>query len=333
MNTRLIAAAVAIALITVPAAAQDDTARLTEKGRTLTQQFYTGEYEAIAAEFDDQMKTAIGGAEGLGAFHAQLQEQLGSETEVLSERVTTADAHRIYERSVKFEKFPGTIAITWVFDSEEKVSGFQVRPGQQAAASRFLDYETKADLRLPFTEEWTVVWGGRTIEQNYHAANAGQRFAYDILIVRDSSTHTGTGESNSDYYCFGNPIVAPGAGTVVSSRDGIADNVPGEMEATEVTGNSVVIDHGNEEYSFLAHMQNGSVRVKEGDVVAPGDTLGLCGNSGRSSEPHLHYHMQNSALLNDGEGLPAQFQGYYANDELVQRGEPVQGQRIRPSGR
>ena len=60
-----------------------------------------------------------------------------------------------------------------------------------------------------------------------------------------------------------------------------------------------------------------------------GDVIGECGNSGRSSEPHLHYHMQNTPDIMNGEGLPAQFQNYYANDEVVRRGEPVRGERVR----
>lgn len=303
---------------------------LTEKGRTLTQLFYDGEFEQVAAEFDEQMSSAIGGAEGLSVFHTQLQAQLGSETEVVEERLTDVGVHQMYERIARFENFPGNTAVIWVFDSAAKVSGFQVRPAQAptAAASRFLEYQTRTPLSLPFSGEWTVFWGGRTVEQNYHAAHPSQRFAYDLVIARSGSTHTGDGTSNEDYYCFGQPILSPGAGTVVSARDGIADNVPGEMDTPEVAGNNVVIDHGNEEFSFLAHLQKGSVRVKGGDSVAVGDTLGLCGNSGRSSEPHLHYHMQNTATLNQGDGLPAQFLNYYANGELVARGEPVQGERI-----
>ena len=96
-------------------------------------------------------------------------------------------------------------------------------------------------------------------------------------------------------------------------------------------GNQVVIDHGHAEFSFLAHLQQGSVAVQPGQSVAPGDTLGLCGNSGNSSEPHLHYHLQDSGEFGAGEGKPAQFRNYTADGEWVEVGEPVQGQRIRPA--
>src|SRR3546814_3444315 len=61
--------------------------------------------------------------------------------------------------------------------------------------SPYLDYQTKARLRLPFEGEWYVVWGGLDIEQNYHAATPGQRFAYDLLKIVDGSSHRGDGSA------------------------------------------------------------------------------------------------------------------------------------------
>ncbi|HEX6938406.1 MAG TPA: M23 family metallopeptidase [Longimicrobiales bacterium] len=119
---------------------------------------------------------------------------------------------------------------------------------------------------------------------------------------------------------------------VAASRDGIEDNRPGVLNAAEPLGNHVVLGHGNGEYSFLAHLRKGSVRVRVGDRVSAGDRVGECGNSGDSSEPHLHYHLQTTPDFGRGAGLPAQFREYVAGGEPVERGEPVQGQRIRPAG-
>src|SRR3546814_7037124 len=84
-------------------------------------------------------------------------------------------------------------------DDAGKVAGFFVRPKPgakpQAAPSPYLDYQTKARLRLPFEGEWYVVWGGHDIEQNYHAATPGQRFAYDLLKIVDGSSHRGDGSA------------------------------------------------------------------------------------------------------------------------------------------
>lgn len=116
---------------------------------------------------------------------------------------------------------------------------------------------------------------------------------------------------------------------MAEATDGLSDNKPGVMDRDHPTGNHVILDHGNGEFSFLAHLKQGSVAVKVGDRVKPGDKLGLCGNSGNTSEPHLHYHLQTTAKFGAGEGLPAQFLNYIADGKEVARGEPVQGQTIR----
>src|SRR5690606_33106276 len=108
-----------------------------------------------------QMTEALGGEEGLKAFGAQLEAQLGSETEVHDEQVSEVQGHQVYQRTASFEKFGGRVVIVWSFNSEGKVAGFFVQPAQgqtQEAQSRYLDYETRTSLRLPFDDEWTVYW-------------------------------------------------------------------------------------------------------------------------------------------------------------------------------
>lgn len=178
------------------------------------------------------------------------------------------------------------------------------------------------------TARFSLFPGPVIVQWALAAAYADQRFAYDFLVVLAGASHEGEGLTNGDYYCFGQPIRAPAAGTVVAAVDGVADNTPGEFADDAPLGNHVVIDHGAGEYSFLAHFMEGSVKVAPGQQVESGDQLGACGNSGRSSEPHLHYHLQTSADFGRGEGLPAQFQDYLADGERVARGEPVRGQRV-----
>ncbi len=194
--------------------------------------------------------------------------------------------------------------------------------------SKYLDYETKTDLELPFDDEWWVFWGGRGVAENYHAAHKEQRFALDIVKKINGSTHSGNGTKNKDYYCFGKRLNAPGNGKVITVINDVQDNIPGQFNRDEITGNLVVIDHENGEFSLLAHFKEGSIIVSEGDMVVKGQELGKAGNSGNSSEPHLHYHLQTTANPFEGEGLPAQFQNYFANEVFVERGEPVQNQFI-----
>ena len=123
--------------------------------------------------------------------------------------------------------------------------------------------------------------------------------------------------------------MAPAAGRVAWTRDSLPENEPGHMDAAHPMGNAVVLDHGQGECSVFAHLVPGSLRVKPGQQVAEGDTLGLCGNSGHSSEPHLHYHLQNGPVPLDADGLPAAFEGYLADGKQVARGEPVRGEKVR----
>ncbi|HEX8693895.1 MAG TPA: M23 family metallopeptidase [Longimicrobium sp.] len=319
-------------LAAAPAAAQDgaaaDTARM-RTGRTYTQWFYEGKTDTLWALFTPAMRAAVPTAAQLAAAREQLAGQLGAEAAVVRESAREDDGIVTYVRVVRFQQGP-QLQLRWSTDREGRIAGFMVRPHRDAAPSRFLDYATKTTLRLPFEGEWYVFWGGRTEEQNYHVIAADQRFAYDLVVMRGGKTHDGDGSALEQYYCFGRPILAPAAGTVVTAVDSLADQAPGRMDRAHPAGNHVILDHGGGEFSLLAHLKRGSVAVRAGERVEAGRKLGECGNSGNTSEPHLHYHLQNAGEFGRGEGLPAQFTGYVADGRPVERGEPVKGQTIRP---
>lgn len=306
-----------------------------ERGRALTQAFYAGEITNVVEAFDAGMREAMGGVEGALAFHEQVRMDLGEETDVVNETVRQEGEHIVYLRTAQFARAEQPFIVLWAFHATGRVAGFSIRGDLNSpseAPSQYLDYATRTKLRLPFEGEWLVIWGGPTVEENYHAAHVDQRFAYDVAVEVEGARHRGEGTRNEEYHCWGRPILAPGSGIVAAARDGLPDNAPGRMDPTVPPGNHVVIDHGNGEYSFLAHVQQGSVTARQGDPVSQGDLLGKCGNSGNSSEPHLHYHLQDSPRFGEGEGMPAPFLGYVADGLPVERGEPVQGQRIRPGG-
>lgn len=323
-RTFLAATAVAVALApNAPAATVDAMAR----GRELTQLFFSRELGQLLPQLGPQM-AAIMKLETLNSFRDQVEDQLGAETQVQDERVVTQDSFQVYRRLSKFEKAPMPIETVWTLSPSGKVAGFYIRPPQTEYPSPFLEYRTKTALRLPFEGEWRVFWGGRTLAQNQHAAVRAQRFAYDLARWQDGKTFSGDGKKCEDYFAFGQSIVSPGAGKVVAAVDGIADNVPGTTDKEHLAGNHVVVDHGKNEFSFLAHLEQGSVLVKVGDEVKAGQKLGRCGNSGNTDQPHLHYHLANAADLVNADGLPAQFLSYVADGKPVERGEPVQGQVI-----
>lgn len=169
-----------------------------------------------------------------------------------------------------------------------------------------------ARVRLPSNLPLRVVWGGDSIKTNYHAAAPDQRWAYDLVIEPYFS-----GSSKlEDYGCYGTPVVAPIGGRVVSAHDGEPDEIPGivsnNFEAP--TGNHVVILMETNTYLVIAHLKNGSVLVEKGDTVVEGQEIGLCGNSGNTSEPHIHIHHQRQDPtvfpINFAEGLPLYFRDH-----------------------
>ncbi|MFN4256943.1 MAG: peptidoglycan DD-metalloendopeptidase family protein [Saprospiraceae bacterium] len=124
-----------------------------------------------------------------------------------------------------------------------------------------------------------------------------------------------TGTANEDYRCWGKPIYAMADGIVVDSRNTIADNAtPGVKDTVNSWGNFFLIEHGDLRAAYC-HFQMGSLNpalMAAGTVIKKGDFLGLTGNSGNSTGPHLHMHLS-KVLWNDAEFLrPLIFKNAYA---------------------
>jgi len=165
--------------------------------------------------------------------------------------------------------------------------------------------------------EWLAANGPSNISGHRRAlvpvegAHIAQRFAIDWVRIReDGKTWKGAKEDNASYLAYGAEAIAVADASVVAVKDGIPQNTPGEnSRATPITletvgGNHVVLDIGGGKFAFYAHLQPGSIRVKAGDRVKRGDVLGLVGNSGNSTEPHLHFHITDGTSPLGSEGLP-----------------------------
>ena len=138
-----------------------------------------------------------------------------------------------------------------------------------------------------------------------------QRFAIDYVRVGDDEkTFTGDQLKNESYHAEGNDALAVANGTVVAVKDSIPENVPGaNSRAVPITletvgGNHVIIDIGGGYYAFYAHLKPGSLKVKKGDRVTRGQLVGLVGNTGNSTEPHLHFHISDGNSPLGSEGVP-----------------------------
>lgn len=279
------------------------------------------QYDSIFALFSDAMKKALP-AEKTVQFFGDLHTRSG--------RIT---GHRFMEYKAgaasyktTFEKAVFSLYI--VTDSLLKINGLLLRPFTDKS---FPTPERNAGiLRLPFKGEWTVIWGGDTKALNYHVESPAQKNAFDMVITdQKGRSYKTTGETNEDYYAFGKELYAPCDGEVVLVVDGIKDNLPGTPNPVYVPGNTVVIKTPNNEFLLFAHFRHHSIKVAEGQKIKAGTLLGLCGNSGNSSEPHLHFHIQNAEDMNGATGIKCYFTHILVNGQLKEDYSPVKGDKVR----
>lgn len=170
-------------------------------------------------------------------------------------------------------------------------------------------YEQRIEYTLPFAGEWIVARGGITPETSHSWEILSQRYAYDFVVVDCTGRrHRGDGSRLEDYYAYEQPILASADGEVVEVVDGIRDAPrvgTGWMDwrTPHVGGNSVTIRNAEGEFSYLAHLIRGSIRVRVGQRVERGDQIGRCGHSGHSTESHLHFQVQDDPDFFEAVGL------------------------------
>ena len=175
--------------------------------------------------------------------------------------------------------------------------------------------ETAIDLTFPFGPgTYYVGQGGSTTLINNHYGNRSQRYALDIVAL-DAFGARAEGlmpTALADYVIFGREVKSPCTGVAISIHDGIADNRIFETNTEEPAGNHVILACGTARI-LLAHMEKGSITVAGGEIVSLGQTLGRVGNSGNSSEPHLHIHayVGGTRDYDDGAGVPMTFDGRF----------------------
>lgn len=144
-----------------------------------------------------------------------------------------------------------------------------------------------------------------------------QRFAIDWVQIQNidnaATTFKGPEDKNESYSCYDQPIYSVAAGKVVDASDGMAENVPHSgkyavpIDFNNAAGNHVVIEIAPHRYVLYAHIRPGTVQVKTGDHVRVGQILGHVGNTGSSTEPHLHMHIDDQPSFLAGNGVPYEF--------------------------
>lgn len=272
--------------------------------------------KALSAMFNAAMKAAVP-AEKVEPLTKSIHEDKGRIVAV--ERRPGGDERNA---TYRFKAEKGDWQVKLNLDREGKIDGLLVTeppPAEPAVAKSTLA------MALPFKGQWSVFWGGDHEEVNYHVKAASQRRATDVLVVDAAGkSHKGDGKKNEDYYAYGKDILAVADGTVLQAVDGILDNVPGAMSPLMAIGNSVVIEHvegtgasATKVYSVYAHLKTGTVKVKNGAKVKKGTLLGLCGNSGNTTEPHLHFQLQDGPLVDHAWGI----EPIFANVSVTRAGQ------------
>ena len=187
-------------------------------------------------------------------------------------------------------------------------------------------YESTNTFIFPLRGRWYV--SSSSSIRSHHRARPAHEFALDLMkIGADGKSFRGDGSTPSDYYAFGEDVLAIADGTVIAveaeipetempkpgeSRGDFARRVLGAMWEADPTGrvaggNYVVIEHPGGEYSVYVHLQHKSVTVRLGDQVSQEQVIGQVGISGDGFEPHLHFSVTDTPDMNYGHGLPVTF--------------------------
>ncbi|MCI2229950.1 peptidoglycan DD-metalloendopeptidase family protein [Polaribacter sp. MSW13] len=185
-------------------------------------------------------------------------------------------------------------------------------------------------LSLPFDSVWYTHWGGNTYENNYHIKSIQQQGAFDFSIKNNKGkTYKNKGFNNSDYFSWGRNILSPCDGVIIETVDGIKDNNPREINNNSPKGNYILMKCKkiDNEFILMSHFMKGSLRVKKGDKVLRKELIAKCGNSGRTTEPHLHFHIQNTTVDSTSIGLIAKFDSIYLNrkEKITKNYTPLKG--------
>ncbi|MCW2955902.1 MAG: peptidase family protein [Thermoleophilia bacterium] len=184
-------------------------------------------------------------------------------------------------------------------------------------------------LRFPLRGDWFVGNAWHDPKRNHHWPIQEQSYAVDLVAftpqtdpTKYRSTHTGDGTRVEQYVAWNRPVQSMAQGRVVEAVDGIDDMVPGTKDEANILGNHVIVAHPDGTHGLYAHLRKGSVGVGVGDAVTATTLLGRVGNSGHSTEPHLHLQLQDTPTYQWGtESLPMQFWDFTSNTGRVVLGE------------
>ncbi len=301
-----------------------------ERGRQLFQMFNHSQPSQMWASLSEGLRKMSGKEDKFSDYNKKLRERMGPETQVLDENMVPYlfAPDTVYARLSTFSNVRVPVISMITLNQRGQIDIFSLNPMHAVAEGRFAGYQDTAKLKLPFNGEWLVYHGGRNIFENPYAISDEMRYSLDFVYLKNGRLFSGAGgvgSKNEDYYCFGQPILAPADGTVVKAVSGYNDNPPGKPTGDPADGNMIIISHGNGEASMMNHLKQNSLKVKVDDKVKQGDVIAECGNSGAGPIPYIHYQLQRTPAM----PLPAQFVDYAADGKPVASGEPKRGEMVK----
>ncbi len=146
-------------------------------------------------------------------------------------------------------------------------------------------------LDMPVRETWLAGHAGASDLTNPHTSNL---FAIDLLkLGRDNRFYRANEETVLDFFSFDAPVFSPVAGQVTEVVDHLESDSLGNPDRDNPGGNYIIIHAGGDKYVYMAHLRKNSIVARPGDTVESGEYIARVGNSGFSTFPHLHIHVQN----------------------------------------
>lgn len=208
------------------------------------------------------------------------------------------------------------------------------------------------EVAAPVTGRWSAVNSPADRVPSHGTHGFGQTYAVDIVAEPEEGGRPAfaavwpVARGPRQFPAYDAPLLAVGDATVVHAEDGQRDHLSrnsflgtlyvllaeGELRglmggARRVFGNHVILDLGGGIHAVYAHLRRGSLAVRAGDRVRLGQTVGRCGNSGNSTEPHLHFQLMDGPDLTSARGVPFTWRGI----GVPKGGEPFTAGRV-PDG-